>query len=192
MILKRKAVVRRKTKEVDITVLVDLDERGYKIDTGIPFFDHMLESFARHSGVKLVIEAKGDIEVDEHHTVEDVAIALGSAIKKALGDKRGIARFGDAIVPMDDAVAVCGVDIGGRGFLNFEGEIGDVKGLKFENFVHFFDTLCRNSGINAYQSVKGFNAHHIMEASFKAFGIAFGKASRVIDKEFRSTKGVLD
>ena len=191
MIVKRKAIVRRKTKEVDVTVLIDLDESGAKISTGIPFFDHMLNSFAKYSDIKLEIEARGDLDIDEHHTIEDVAIAMGNAIRKALGDKVGIARFGDAIVPMDDALAICAVDISGRGYFNFDGKIGD-SGIKFENFIHFFDTLCKNAGLNVYLSAKGFNAHHMMEACFKAFGIAFGKAVRLVGKDVRSIKGVLD
>ena len=191
MIVKRKAIVRRKTKEVDVTVLIDLDETGMTINTGIPFFDHMLNSFANYSGIRLEIEAKGDLDVDEHHTIEDVAITMGLAIKRALGDKKGIARFGDAIVPMDDAIAICAVDVSGRGYFNFDGKIED-SGIKFENFIHFFDTLSKNAGINIYLSVKGFNAHHMMEASFKAFGIAFGKAIKLIDEDVRSIKGVLD
>lgn len=191
MIVKRKAIVRRKTREVDVTVLIDFDKSGEKINTGIPFFDHMLEGFARYSGIRLEIEAKGDLDVDEHHTIEDVAIAMGSAIKRALGDKRGISRFGDAMVPMDDAIAICAIDLSGRGYFNFEGKIEN-SGIKFENFVHFFDTLSKNAGMNIYLSVKGFNAHHMMEASFKALGIAFGKAVRLMDREVRSLKGVLD
>jgi len=191
MIVKRKAIVRRKTKEVDVTVLIDLDETGMTINTGIPFFDHMLNSFANYSGIRLEIEAKGDLDVDEHHTIEDVAITMGLAIKRALGDKKGVARFGDAIVPMDDAIAICAVDVSGRGYFNFDGKIED-SGIKFENFIHFFDTLSKNAGINIYLSVKGFNAHHMMEASFKAFGIAFGKAIKLIDEDVRSIKGVLD
>jgi len=182
--VKRKAIVRRKTLEVDITVTLDLDDRFESVDTGIPFFDHMLKTFARYARLGLEVRARGD---DEHHTIEDVAIALGRAICRALGDRRGIARFGDAIVPMDDALALCAIDAGGRGYFHIEGKIGD-SGIKFEDFVHFFDTLCRNGGINVHLSVKGFNSHHMMEACFKAFGIAFGKA-----KEFggvESLKGV--
>ncbi len=191
MRVKRKAIVRRKTDEVDVTVMVDLDGGRVDIRTGIPFFDHMLNSFAKYSEIGVEIEAKGDLDVEEHHTIEDVAIGLGLAIRRALGDKVGIARFGDAIVPMDDALAICAVDVSGRGYFNFEGEIGN-SGIRFENFVHFFDTLCKNAGLNVYLSVKGFNSHHMMEASFKAFGLAFGRAVRVTGRSLRSTKGVLD
>lgn len=188
----RKGVSERKTKEVDVSVEVDLDSSGYEIETGIPFFNHMLESFAKHSGIKLIVNAKGDIEVDEHHTVEDTAIVMGEAIRQALGDKKGIARFGDAIIPMDESVAICAIDISGRGVFNFEGSMeGEVGGFKAENFIHFFDTLCRNAGINVYMSIKGKNLHHMMEAGFKSFGVAFRKAITVVDEEIRSTKGVL-
>ncbi|AEA47781.1 Imidazoleglycerol-phosphate dehydratase [Archaeoglobus veneficus SNP6] len=187
----RKARAERKTKEVEVSVSIDLDGGDYEVGTGIPFFNHMLETFAKHAGIGLKLKARGDIEVDEHHTIEDVAIALGEAIKTALGDKKGIARFGDAILPMDDAVAMCGVDVSGRGYFNFEGSVGDVKGMKAENFVHFFDTLCRNAGINVYLQLKGMNAHHTMEAAFKAFAKAFSEAIEIRGEDVRSTKGVL-
>jgi len=187
----RKAKAERKTKEVEISISINLDGGDYEIDTGIPFFNHMLESFAKHAGIGLKLRAKGDIEVDEHHTIEDVAITMGEAIKKALGDKKGIVRFGDAIVPMDDAVAICGVDVSGRGYFNFEGSIKDVKGMNAENFIHFFDTLCRNAWINVYLQLRGKNAHHMMESAFKAFAVAFSEAIRVTGEDVRSTKGVL-
>jgi imidazoleglycerol-phosphate dehydratase len=189
----RKAVVERKTREVDIRLELNLDGKGYEIKTPIPFFTHMLETFARHSGIGLKLKASGDIEVDEHHTIEDVAISLGKAIKDALGDKAGIARFGDAVVPMDESVAICGVDISGRGYLNFDSVLdGDVGGISAENFIHFFDTLCRNAGINAYILVKGSNLHHMVEVCFKAFAIALRKAIAVESEGVKSTKGVLD
>lgn len=187
----RKSSLKRKTKEVNVEVEVNLDNSGYEVQTGIPFFNHMLESFAKHSGIGLKLSAKGDIEVDEHHTVEDTAIALGETIREALGEKRGIRRFGDAIIPMDESVAICGVDISGRGVFNYDGRMkgSDFKG---ENFYHFFDTLCRNSGLNVYLSAKGKNPHHMMEACFKAFGVALKKAVEIVDEEVKSTKGMLD
>ncbi len=189
MRVKRKAIVRRKTLEVDVTVTVDLDDSFEDIDTGIPFFDHMLKTFARYARMGLRVMARGDLDVDEHHTIEDVAIAIGEAIKRALGDKSGINRFGDAIVPMDDALAMCAIDISGRGYFVFEGSIGN-SGIRFENFVHFFDTLCRRGGMNVHISVRGSNSHHMMEACFKAFGLAFGKAKSFGGVE--SIKGVMD
>jgi imidazoleglycerol-phosphate dehydratase len=189
----RKAVVERKTREVDIRIELNLDVREYEIETPIPFFTHMLETFARHSEIGLNVKAAGDVEVDEHHTIEDVAISLGKAIRDALGDKAGIARFGDAIVPMDESVAICGIDISGRGYLNFDGLLeGEVGGVSAENFIHFFDTLCRNAGINAYISVKGSNLHHIVEVCFKAFAMALKKAITLEGKDVKSTKGTLD
>lgn len=187
-----RAVVERRTKEVEVKVKIDFEDKEYSVDTGIPFFDHMLESFAKHAGVGLVVKAKGDLEVDEHHTVEDVAIAMGVAIKKSLGDKKGIRRFGDAIVPMDDSVAICGIDVSGRGFFNFDGDMRDARSLSAENFIHFFDTLCRNAGLNVYMNVKGQNAHHMMESAFKAFALALEEAVKIVDGEVRSTKGILD
>jgi len=175
-------VVRRKTNEVDVFVEIDLDSSGFNVETDLNFFRHMLETFAKHSNFNLKIRAFGD---NEHHTIEDCAIALGIAIKKALGDKKGIARFGYAMIPMDDAIAICSIDVSGRGYLNLEGELD-------ENYIHFFDTLCRNSGINAYLSIKGFNTHHKIEACFKAFAIALRKAVEVVGKDVASTKGVLD
>ncbi len=181
----------RETKETKVEIFLNLDSKGeIEIDTGIPFFDHMLKSFAKHSNLSLKLKAKGDLEVDEHHTVEDVAIALGKAINMALGDKRGIKRFGYSIVPMDDAVAICGIDISGRGYLNLEGVVLD-SGIKGENFKHFFDSLCRNSGINMYLSVKGENSHHIMEAAFKAFAVAFLEARKIVGEDIPSVKGVI-
>ncbi len=182
MRVKRKAVVRRKTGEVDVTVEIDLDGDGYEVDTGIGFFNHMLETLAKHSGIRLRVRARGD---DMHHLIEDVGIAIGDAIRRALGDKRGIERFGDAAIPMDDSIAFCALDLSGRGGLLFEGE------LRYE-YYHFFESLCRRGGINAYISVKGRDEHHKTEACFKAFAVALSKAVRVSQKGVRSTKGGLD
>jgi len=180
----------RKTKEVSVEVEVDLTGGEIEVDTGIGFLDHMLETFAIHSGIGLKVKAVGDLNVDEHHTVEDVAIALGRALKDAV-DKRGINRFGDAIVPMDESVAICGVDVSGRGVFNFEGEFGDTT-VRGENIVHFFDSFCRNSGINVYLSVKGFNSHHKIEASFKALAKALREALQKTGDDVRSAKGLLE
>jgi imidazoleglycerol-phosphate dehydratase len=175
----------RKTAETEVTAIFDAGKT--EIDTGIRFFNHMLETLAKHSGFNIVVRAKGD---DDHHIIEDVAICLGKAISEV--DKRGIERYGDAIVPMDEAVAICGIDFSGRGVFNFEGEIKDYTGMSVENFLHFFDTFCRNSGINAYLAVKGRNSHHMMESAFKAFAIALKNAMKRSGDDFRSTKGVLD
>jgi imidazoleglycerol phosphate dehydratase HisB len=183
----------RITKETDISVEVDFNSTEFEINTPIPFFSHMLETFAKHSNIGIKLIAKGDIEVDEHHTVEDTAIALGNAFRDALSDKKGIERFGHAIVPMDESVAICGVDISGRGVFRFEGEIeGEVKGLKAENFLHFLETFSRESGINIYLSISGKNMHHMFEAGFKALAVSIRNAIKIAGEETRSTKGVLD
>jgi imidazoleglycerol-phosphate dehydratase len=189
----RKAVYKRKTRETETVVEVSLDSPDYEISTAIPFFDHMLESLAKHSRIGIKLEAKGDVGVDEHHLVEDVAIAIGRALKGALGDKKGVERFGHAILPMDESVAICGVDLSGRGVFRFEGDVkGEIKGFKGENFIHFFETLSREAGINVYLEIKGFNLHHKMEAGFKAFAVALKDAVEMVGSETRSTKGSLD
>lgn len=177
----RKSVFRRKTSEVDIYVEIDLDSRGYDIET-LKFFKHMLETFAKHSNVKIKLRAFGD---DEHHVIEDTAISLGKAISRAFGDKKGIRRFGSSIVPMDESIAVCAIDVSGRGYFVIEGDLD-------ENYVHFFDTLCRNSGMNLNINVKGINMHHKIEACFKAFALAFKHAKEVVNEGIASTKGSLD
>ena len=188
----RKARYERKTKETEIEIRLDLDKSGYEISTPVPFFNHMLETLARHSGIGINLKAKGDVEVDEHHLIEDVAIVLGRALNRALGDKKGIERFGHSILPMDDSVALCGVDLSGRGFFKFEGDVrGEIKGFKGENYIHFFDTLSREAGINIYLEIKGFNLHHKMEAGFKAFAVALRDAAKISGEEVRSTKGSL-
>jgi imidazoleglycerol phosphate dehydratase HisB len=192
--VKRKERYERKTKETNISVKIDLNSADYEISTPIPFFTHMLENLAKHSGIGMKISAKGDVEVDEHHTVEDTAIAIGRALSKALGDKKGIERFGHAILPMDESVAICGIDISGRGIFRFEGDVrGEIKNFKGENFIHFFETLSRESGINIYLEIKGFNLHHKMEAGFKAFAIALKNAVKMsVEGDVKSTKGSLD
>jgi len=178
----RKAIFRRKTMEVDIYVEIDLDSQGYNIETEDRFFKHMLETFAKHSGINLRLRAFGD---DIHHVIEDTAIALGMAILRALGDKRGLRRFGYAIVPMDDSLAVCGLDLSGRGYFVIDGDID-------ENYVHFFDTLCRNSRMNVHMNVRGFNSHHKVEACFKSLALAFKQAKEITGEDVVSVKGVLD
>ncbi len=174
----------RKTLETEVTAIFDADKT--EIDTGIPFFDHMLKTLAQHLGKNIIVKARGD---NCHHVIEDVAICLGKAIGSL--DKKGMERFGDAIVPMDDAVTICGMDFSGRGVFVFEGELKDYE-IRSEDFLHFFDTLCRNSGINVYMKVSGKNAHHMMESAFKAFAIALKKALRKSGDGYRSAKGVLD
>lgn len=176
--------VSRKTKETEVTAVFDSDKT--EIDTGFKFFDHMLETLSTHSGFNLEVKATGE---NEHHVIEDVAICLGKSISEF--DKKGIERFGSAIVPMDEAVAICGVDFSGRGIFICDGDIKDGE-MRAEDFLHFFDTLCRNSGLNVYLSVKGRNSHHMFESAFKAFAIALRHALSKTGKDFRSAKGVLD
>jgi len=173
----------RKTEETEVEVEFS-DEA--KVETGITFFDHMLKTFCKHSGLNLKVSASGDLQ---HHVIEDVAIAIGRLISEI--DKRGIGRFGDAIVPMDDSVAVCGLDFSGRGVLVVEGSFGDCE-IREEDFVHFLDTLCRNAGLNVYLSVKGKNPHHKMEAAVKAIALSLRKALERVGGDYRSVKGVLD
>jgi len=176
----------RKTEETEVDVIFGSEKTD--IRTGIPFLNHMLKTLSKHSGYGLIVKATGD---DEHHIIEDVAICLGNAIGNI--SKKGIERFGDAIVPMDDAVAICGLDFSGRGIFVFEGDIRDGS-MKSEDFIHFLDTLCRNAGLNVYLKVMGKNSHHMMEAAFKALAISLKKALRKSESEdgFRSAKGVLD
>lgn len=181
--------IQRKTDEVEVYVKLEPDEDFVEVETGIGFLDHMLKTLAIHGNLGIVVKARGDLEVDEHHTIEDVAIALGKALKEVV-KKRKIRRFGSAIVPMDDSVALCGIDVSGRGYFLVEGEFED-SGIKGENVIHFFDTICRNSGINAYMQVRGANSHHKIESAFKAFAISLRQALEDDDK-VRSAKGTLD
>jgi imidazoleglycerol-phosphate dehydratase/histidinol-phosphatase len=189
----RTATVERKTKETDISVTVDLDASGpIEIDTGIGFYDHMLDQVAKHGNFSLRLSCKGDLEVDEHHTVEDVALALGQAIREALGDKRGIGRFG-FVVPMDETQARVAIDLGGRPYLVFEGEFPrtEVGGLPTELVPHFFRSLGDTLGASIQLSVTGENTHHMVEACFKGTGRALRDALRREGSELPSTKGSL-
>ena len=189
----RRATVTRKTKETDISVSVDLDASDpITINTGIGFYDHMLDQIARHGGFSLQLECKGDLEVDEHHTVEDVALALGQAIKEALGDKRGIGRFG-FLLPMDETQAQVALDIGGRPYLVFEGEFPrtEVGGLPTELVPHFFRSFGETLGASIQLSVSGENTHHMVEACFKSTGRALRDALERKGTDLPSTKGTL-
>ncbi|MCZ7400661.1 MAG: imidazoleglycerol-phosphate dehydratase HisB [Candidatus Methanoperedens sp.] len=190
----RESKLTRKTNETDIELKINLDGSGNSdINTGIAFFDHMLNSFAKHGSFDLTIKARGDLTVDDHHMVEDIGITLGSAIVKALGDKKGIARFADARVPMDEALASAAVDISGRSFLMFNAKFQNpnIGGLTSQNVQHFFESLTTNAGINVHLEATGENDHHKAEALFKAFGIALKRAVRVTGSGIPSTKGVL-
>jgi len=189
----RTATVERKTKETDISVTIDLDASDpINIDTGIGFYDHMLDQVARHGGFSLQLECKGDLEVDEHHTVEDVALALGQAIREALGDKRGIGRFG-FVLPMDETQAQVALDIGGRPYLVFEGEFPrtEVGGLPTELVAHFFRSFGETLGASIQLNVTGENTHHMVEACFKSTGRALRAALERKGDDLPSTKGTL-
>lgn len=189
----RTATVERKTKETDILVTVDLDASGpIDIDTGIGFYDHMLDQVAKHGGFSLQLNCKGDLEVDEHHTVEDVALALGQALKQALGDKRGIGRFG-FVIPMDETQAQIAVDLGGRPYLVFDGDFprAEVGGLPTELVPHFFRSLSETLGASIQVQVQGENTHHMVEACFKGLGRSLRGALERRGNDLPSTKGTL-
>ncbi|MGZ7047126.1 MAG: imidazoleglycerol-phosphate dehydratase HisB [Methanobacterium sp.] len=192
--MEREKKLSRKTSETDIEVYINLDGKGKsEIDTGIDFFNHMLNSFARHGFFDLEVEAKGDLKVDDHHTVEDVGILLGDAFNQALGDKKGIKRMAHAIIPMDDALATVAVDISGRSFsvLDFTFKKAKVGDLSTENVEHFFDSFANYARININAKVEGENDHHKIEALFKAFARALNDATRIEHDIVPSTMGVL-
>jgi histidinol dehydrogenase len=189
----RSARRRRKTAETDISVWVNLDADGpVRISTGVGYFDHMLEQIARHGGIALSVEADGDLHIDAHHTIEDVCLALGKTLREALGDKRGIARFGFEL-PMDEARAGVWIDLSGRPFAKFEGEIpGDsVGGFPVEMTAHCFRSLAESLGAAVHVKVEGENAHHMIEGCFKAFGRALRQAVRIEGSALPSTKEML-
>lgn len=193
----RTSKIKRTTKETDIQLVLNLDGKGEaSIDTGIGFFDHMLEGFARHGFFDLECKVKGDLEVDGHHTVEDVGIVLGNAIKNAVGDKKGIKRYGYFILPMDDALALCAVDLCGRPYLNFECAFPTerVGYLDTELVREFFYAVSYSAGMNLHiKMLSGVNSHHMIEAMFKAFAKALDIAtsSEPRTTEVLSTKGSL-
>ncbi len=190
----RKQKMNRKTSETDIKIVLDLDGEGkFNVETGIEFFDHMLDSFAKHGRFDLEVEAKGDIGVDDHHTVEDVGILLGEVFNKAIGDKKGIKRMAHAIVPMDDALATVALDISGRNYsvLNFKFKKAKVGDLSTENIEHFFASFANSAKININANVEGENDHHKIEALFKSFARALKEASMIEHDSIPSTKGIL-
>lgn len=193
----RIAKASRKTKETEIRAELNLDGAGTaEIETGIPFFNHMLEIFARHGLFDLKLGAQGDIEVDYHHTVEDVGLTLGQAFKEALGDKKGIRRFGEASVPLDEALAHVVVDLSGRPYLSYNVKIRPGRVGNFDTDLphEFFQAFANQLGMNLHMNVsQGENPHHIIEACFKALGRAMEGATR-IDPRIQgvlSTKGAL-
>lgn len=190
----RKATLRRKTQETDILVELNLDSYEYTdIRTGISFFDHMLEQISKHARISLRIHAQGDLHIDEHHTIEDTALTLGEAFKKALGNKKGIARYGHFTLPMDEALAQVVLDFSGRPYfsahLSFSRE--KVGGFPTEMCKHFFKSFADAALCNIHIITKGENDHHIIEATFKAFAKAIQQALQIKHQEIPSTKGVL-
>lgn len=194
----RTSEIMRKTAETDIALSINLDGKGNSnIDTGCGFLDHMLVLFSKHGRFDLNVKCQGDIEVDFHHTTEDIAIALGQAFSEALADKKGIARYGHSILPMDEALIMCAVDISGRGHLSYNLEIPAQKVGDFDTELveEFFIAFVRNSDITLHiKTLDGSNSHHIIEGAFKCFARTLRQAVG-IDKDFAdeipSTKGVL-
>ncbi len=195
--MERKASICRTTKETDISVILDLDGTGKaSVDTGIGFFDHMLNGFARHGLFDLEVKARGDLEVDCHHTIEDTGIVLGQAILKAAGDKAGIRRYGHVIIPMDETLALCAVDLSGRPYLRFDSKFASDRlgGLDTEMVREFFYAVSYGAMMNIHLRIlDGENDHHKAEALFKSFGKALDMATQAEPRiqEAWTTKGSL-
>lgn len=208
----RTSEIKRKTAETDISLFLDLDgsvksdEGGENVNTGCGFLNHMLQLFAVHSGFGFSVECVGDTDVDFHHTTEDIGIALGRAVKEALGEKLGIARYADITLPMDEALILCALDISGRGYLNFDVELPAAKvtddsddvttkkcGLFDTELVEeFFAAFVREAGVTLhFKKLYGKNTHHIIEGVFKAFARALSAACKVVGSGVPSSKGVL-
>ncbi len=194
----RRATVTRTTKETDILVEIDLDGTGKTdIDTGVPFFDHMLDALGRHGLFDLTVHAKGDIEIDAHHTVEDTGIVLGQALKQAVGDKKGIVRYGSCLLPMDETLVMAAVDFSGRGgcFADLNIPAEQVGNFDTELGLEFFIALATNADITLHvRQIVGVNSHHILEAAFKSVARALKEAVAIdprIADQIPSTKGAL-
>jgi len=192
----RTAARSRETAETTIDLTLDVDGQGdARVDTGIGFFDHMLESFAKHGLFDLTVDCDGDLEIDDHHTVEDVALVLGAAFEEALGDKRGIRRFADRRVPLDEAVASVVVDVSGRPLFRFDGEFSEERVGEFTSVMarHFARSLAMQGGLTLHAEVTGENAHHEVEALFKVLARTLDDATRIDDRrsDTPSTKGEL-
>ncbi|HLC16202.1 MAG TPA: imidazoleglycerol-phosphate dehydratase HisB [Thermodesulfovibrionia bacterium] len=195
----RNATVKRETKETQIEIMLNLDGSGHaEINTGVGFLDHMLNTLSRHARFDLTVYAKGDLHIDEHHTVEDVGIVMGQVLGKALGNRAGITRMGHAIVPMDEALALVAVDIGGRGYFVFDGRFDTPRmGQMGTNLVpHFFESFAMEARMNLHASLlAGQNDHHRAEALFKALARALHYATRLdptLAGEVASTKGTIE
>ncbi|WP_457625136.1 imidazoleglycerol-phosphate dehydratase HisB [Persephonella sp.] len=194
----RKATIKRETKETQIELSINLDGKGkYSVDTPVGFLTHMLETFSKHSLIDLEIMATGDVHVSHHHTVEDVGIVLGTAIKEALGDKRNIRRFGYSVLPMDEALALCSIDLSGRPLLFYDdlGLRGKITNFDFELMEEFFKGLTLSAGITVHlKALTGKNLHHIAESMTKAFAVALRQAVEIDPRRegTPSTKGTLE
>jgi imidazoleglycerol-phosphate dehydratase len=192
----RTAAVTRETAETEVEVTIDLDGDGETtVETGVGFFDHMLDSFGTHGLFDLTVRCDGDLAVDDHHTIEDVGITLGEALAEALGDKRGIRRFADRQVPMDEARAEVVLDVSGRPYFAFEGEFSQASVGEMTSYMarHFLRSLATNAGLTLHAEIRGENAHHEIEALFKATARALDDATRVDERrgDTPSTKGDL-
>ena len=194
----RSATVSRKTAETDIRLTLNLDGTGEsEVSSGVGFLDHMLTLFARHGRFDLALSCAGDTRVDDHHSVEDIGICLGRAVQEALGDKRGIRRYGDAVIPMDEALVLTAVDISGRSFLCFDLPIPTEKVGAFDTELveEFFTAFCSNAGVTLHiRELAGKNSHHIIEGCFKSFARSLRQAVSIdlsCADELPSTKGVL-
>jgi imidazoleglycerol-phosphate dehydratase len=195
--MSRTARIARTTKESDVLVELDVDGAGQSdISTGVPFFDHMLEQIARHGGLDLTVRTRGDLDVDAHHTVEDTALAFGQALREALGDKAGVQRYGNAMIPLDEALALCVVDLSGRPYLvHEEPELVELIGSYDTTLTrHIFESIVATANITLHVKVmSGRNAHHIVESQFKAFARALRQAVSIDPRVtgIPSTKGTL-
>ena len=190
----RTATIERNTKETQISIQLDLDGGEVQVNTGIGFFDHMLTAFGFYAGIGLKLTAKGDLYVDGHHTVEDTGIVLGQAIREALGDRKGIRRFGSAYVPMDEALTFTALDFSNRPYLVFDAEMPQERIGEYDSCLtlEFMRAVAHNAGITLHQKCfYGVNAHHITEGLFKSFGLAVKDAVKIEGSGVTSTKGVL-
>ena len=194
----RTATINRKTAETEIALTLNLDGQGKsEIASGVGFLDHMLTLFARHARFDLALNCAGDTQVDDHHSVEDIALSLGEALKSALGEKRGIRRYGSELLPMDEALVLCAVDLSGRGSIRYSANIPSQKIGSFDTELvqEFFTALCRTAGLTLHlKQLDGENSHHIVEAMFKSLGRALKQAVAIdpaFADEIPSTKGVL-
>lgn len=193
----REAIVERQTRETQIKLALSLDGGEYQVDTGCGFLNHMLELFAAHGGFGLQVQARGDVDVDYHHTVEDVGIVLGQALRQALGDMRGVARYGQQLLPMDEALLLAVADVSGRAYLVYDVTMPTAKVGDFDTELaeEFMQALCRSAGLTLHlRLLAGHNCHHIIEAMFKATARALRQAVRLDEQnagKIPSTKGVI-